>query len=78
MPKKTKAAKTTKKGRTKIKNLPVNEKELSAAERKKVKAGITGALAGTAASPVYTLTSPADKNIVLDSELGIKKFLGGV
>ena len=74
MARKTKVAKATKKGRTKIKNLPVGEKELKAAERKKVKGGNIAAL--NVATSTGASTNPTIASISSGGDY--KKLLGGV
>ena len=76
MVKKTKVAKATKKGRTRIKNLPVGEKELMAAEKKKVKGGNIAAL--NAATSTGASTSPTIASVSSGGDYGIKKLVGGV
>ena len=76
MPKNTKGVKGTKKQRTKIKDLPVSEKELTAKQKKHVKGGILiGLLLPSKPAPTFTaptLTAPT-QGIVLDSEWVLKK-----
>ena len=75
MAKKTKVAKATKKGRTRIKNLPVGEKELKAAERKKVKGGNIAALNPATSTGA---TNPTIASVSSGGDYNIKKLLGGV
>ena len=68
MAKNTKAAKTTKKARAKVKNLQVGEKELSATEKKKVKGGLlpavrnisTNTIGGALSSDTFTTSLGGD------------------
>ena len=70
MPRTTKGAKSTKKGRTKVKNLPVGEKELTAKEKKHVKGGF---LVQTSRSPSVTLGTPPTINYINYSDTDLLK-----